>query len=33
MVDGTGRLPDKMLKYRILSYIDAYRYCVGINYG
>jgi len=32
LVDGIGFSPDKMLQGRILSYADAQRYRLGINY-
>lgn len=31
-VDGIGYSPDKMLQGRILSYADAHRYRLGVNY-
>ena len=32
VVDGVGYSPDKMLQGRILSYPDAHRYRLGVNY-
>ena len=32
LVDGIGFSPDKMLQGRILSYPDAHRYRIGVNY-
>ena len=32
VVDGIGFSPDKMLQGRILSYPDAHRYRIGVNY-
>ncbi|WP_316747129.1 catalase [Pedobacter gandavensis] len=32
LVDGIGFSPDKMLQGRILSYADAHRYRLGVNY-
>ncbi|MBS1913009.1 MAG: catalase [Bacteroidetes bacterium] len=32
LVDGVGFSPDKMLQGRILSYPDAHRYRLGVNY-
>ena len=32
VVDGIGYSPDKMLQGRILSYPDAHRYRLGVNY-
>ena len=32
MVDGIGYSPDKMLQGRLLSYPDAHRYRLGVNY-
>jgi catalase len=32
IVDGMGFSPDKMLQTRILSYPDAHRYRIGVNY-
>ncbi|MBC6611461.1 catalase [Hymenobacter sp. BT507] len=32
VVDGIGFSPDKMLQTRLLSYADAHRYRVGVNY-
>lgn len=31
-IDGVGYSPDKMLQGRILSYADAHRYRLGVNY-
>ena len=33
MPPGLGASPDKMLQARLLSYPDAHRYRIGINYG
>jgi catalase len=33
MVPGMGHSPDKMLQARILSYPDAHRYRLGVNYA
>ena len=33
MPPGMGASPDKMLQARLLSYPDAHRYRIGINYG
>jgi catalase len=33
VVPGIGHSPDKMLQVRILSYPDAHRYRLGVNYG
>jgi catalase len=32
MVPGIGHSPDKMLQFRIVSYADAHRYRLGVNY-
>ncbi len=32
IVDGVGHSPDKMLQGRLLSYPDAHRYRLGVNY-
>jgi catalase len=32
MVPGIGHSPDKMLQFRIISYADAHRYRLGVNY-
>jgi catalase len=32
VVDGIGYSPDKMLQGRLLSYPDAHRYRLGVNY-
>jgi catalase len=32
VVPGIGHSPDKMLQFRILSYADAHRYRLGVNY-
>lgn len=32
MVPGIGASPDKMLQFRIVSYADAHRYRLGVNY-
>ena len=33
IVPGIGFSPDKMLQARIMSYADAHRYRIGVNYG
>ena len=33
VVDGIGNSPDKILQTRLLSYADAHRCRVGVNYG
>jgi catalase len=33
LIPGIGASPDKMLQARILSYVDAHRYRIGINYA
>lgn len=33
IVDGIGFSPDKMLQARIMSYADAHRYRIGVNYA
>ena len=32
VVPGIGHSPDKMLQFRIISYADAHRYRLGVNY-
>jgi catalase len=32
VVPGIGHSPDKMLQFRVLSYADAHRYRLGVNY-
>jgi catalase len=32
IVPGMGFSPDKMLQARLISYPDAHRYCLGLNY-
>jgi len=32
VVPGIGHSPDKMLQFRIVSYADAHRYRLGVNY-
>ncbi|MBI4721233.1 MAG: catalase [Chitinivibrionia bacterium] len=32
IVPGIGHSPDKMLQFRIISYADAHRYRLGVNY-
>jgi len=32
VVPGNGHSPDKMLQFRIVSYADAHRYRLGVNY-
>jgi catalase len=32
VVPGVGHSPDKMLQFRIVSYADAHRYRLGVNY-
>lgn len=33
IVPGIGFSPDKMLQARIMSYADAHRYRIGVNYA